>query len=327
MFIILGADGKEYGPATANTIAEWIVAGRANLQTKARRTNDPEWKTLGDFEEFGAKPTPVASAAPVTAEPPVVSTVAPSLANPPAAGTAPSTAVDAARAFDFFSCLSRSFDLWKTNFLPLVAITALIMIIQMVVGIIPILGTLSGLLLGGVFTGGLYYYYLGKIRGEPREIGDVFAGFSRAFLPLVLVQLLMVFLTLLVLAPFFGPFLLSIGQTLLHGGKPSINLPEINGLVALGIFLGTIPLVYLSVSWIFAYALVIDQGLTPWLAMETSRRVVGRCWFRMFAMLICAGILAMLGLFGFVIGIVLTLPLYYGALLYAYEDLCKSPQT
>lgn len=70
MFTILGADGKEYGPVPADKVHEWIRGGRANLQTKARRADETEWKTLGDFPEFTA--TSVAPAATMaTAAPPV----------------------------------------------------------------------------------------------------------------------------------------------------------------------------------------------------------------------------------------------------------------
>jgi uncharacterized RDD family membrane protein YckC len=76
MFTILGADGKEYGPVTAGKIHEWIAGGRANLQTRARRDSETEWKTLGDFPEFsqfgtggaaGPAPIPPPAAAPVPA--------------------------------------------------------------------------------------------------------------------------------------------------------------------------------------------------------------------------------------------------------------------
>lgn len=52
MFTILGADGKEYGPVTAGKIHEWIIDGRANLQTKARRTGETEWRPLAEFPDF-----------------------------------------------------------------------------------------------------------------------------------------------------------------------------------------------------------------------------------------------------------------------------------
>ncbi len=64
MFNILGTDGKEYGPVSEAKIVEWIAGGRANLQTKARRSNVAEWKTLGEFPEFGTRPVPAASEPP-----------------------------------------------------------------------------------------------------------------------------------------------------------------------------------------------------------------------------------------------------------------------
>ena len=33
MYTIIGGDGKEYGPVTAEQIRSWIAAGRANLET------------------------------------------------------------------------------------------------------------------------------------------------------------------------------------------------------------------------------------------------------------------------------------------------------
>jgi uncharacterized RDD family membrane protein YckC len=65
MFTIIGGDGKEYGPATAEQIRSWITAGRANLETKARQTGSDDFKRLGDYPEFGggsATPPPLGSA-------------------------------------------------------------------------------------------------------------------------------------------------------------------------------------------------------------------------------------------------------------------------
>jgi len=52
MFMIIGGDGKEYGPATPDQIRTWIKAGRANLETKAKALGSEEWRRLGDFAEF-----------------------------------------------------------------------------------------------------------------------------------------------------------------------------------------------------------------------------------------------------------------------------------
>jgi hypothetical protein len=318
MFTILGADGKEYGPVTAAKIHEWINGGRANLSTKAKRVDEGVWKTLGEFAEFSAPP----AAAPVPEAAPSSSTTAPS-----AAPAQPSGPVDAkayaaeliARAapLDIFGCLSRSFDLWKANLLPLVGVTFVVFLATGVLGMVPILGAIVNIVLSGVFYGGLYYYYLGKMRGEPREFGDAFAGFAKAFGPLALASVLIMTLTMaaacVLIAPWVGLMMMT-GQQ----GHP-------NPLLFLGIFVCVLPVIYLSISWTFTFALVIDQGLSPWTAMEVSRRVVTKQWFRVFFTMLLGGILAMLGLIGLIIGVVFTIPLAVGALLYAYEDLCNPP--
>lgn len=58
MFIIIGGDGREYGPVTAEQIRVWIAAGRANLETRAKAAGSDEWRTLGDFAEFSISEEP-----------------------------------------------------------------------------------------------------------------------------------------------------------------------------------------------------------------------------------------------------------------------------
>lgn len=322
MFTILGADGKEYGPVATAKIHEWINGGRANLLTKARRDGETEWKTLGEFAEFaGTTPPPAPAAEPTLAPGSAADALKPA---EPTGTIGEIAAAYAARAklIDPFDCLGRSFELWKSNFLPLVGVTLLLMLVQMVIGFIPLLGMFSGLFLNGVFYGGLYYYYLGKIRGEPREVGDAFAGFSRAFVPLMLATLLSGLLIIAVMLPFFGPIFLVFIKAAFSGGHVR---PDFSGLSLGFVFLGLIPLIYLSIAWIFTFVLVIDKGLGPWTAMEVSRRVVTGQWFRVFITVFFGGILAMLGLIGLIIGVFLTIPLMIGATLCAYEDLFNQP--
>jgi uncharacterized RDD family membrane protein YckC len=63
MFTIIGGDGKEYGPVSAQQIRAWIIAGRADLATKAKAAGSEEWMPLGDFPEFSPdQPPPLAAA-------------------------------------------------------------------------------------------------------------------------------------------------------------------------------------------------------------------------------------------------------------------------
>ncbi len=61
MYKIIGADGKIYGPASAEQLRQWLVEGRANAQTQTLVDGAPEWKLLSTLPEFAgyfAPPTP-----------------------------------------------------------------------------------------------------------------------------------------------------------------------------------------------------------------------------------------------------------------------------
>lgn len=52
MYKIIGADGREYGPVSADTLRQWISEGRANAETRVLLENATEWKKLGEVAEF-----------------------------------------------------------------------------------------------------------------------------------------------------------------------------------------------------------------------------------------------------------------------------------
>jgi uncharacterized membrane protein YjgN (DUF898 family) len=109
MFTILGGDGKEYGPVTAAKIQEWIQGGRANLQTKAKRAGEADWKSLGEFPEF-TTPAPLASPAGDPA------TTATTPAVPASVQAAPATGPRVER-FVFTGDWTEYFKIWIVNVL------------------------------------------------------------------------------------------------------------------------------------------------------------------------------------------------------------------
>lgn len=56
MYKIIGADGKEYGPVSAELLRDWIQQGRVSLQTQARPEGSADWKPLSSFPEFSSSP-------------------------------------------------------------------------------------------------------------------------------------------------------------------------------------------------------------------------------------------------------------------------------
>jgi len=73
MYRIIGADGREYGPVSRETLVQWIAERRAIAQTQAQPEGTMGWQPLGQLPEFASalatdatppKP-PVASHAPI----------------------------------------------------------------------------------------------------------------------------------------------------------------------------------------------------------------------------------------------------------------------
>ncbi|HXA13747.1 MAG TPA: hypothetical protein VNW23_01355 [Opitutaceae bacterium] len=301
MFIIIGGDGKEYGPETASQVNGWISSGRANLQTKARRLDEDTWKTLGDFPEF----CPV----PMTTPPPLANEAAPS-----SASADPRTLDDDLPAhvqkLEIGACLSRGWDLWMRYFGQLVQVTFLLIAICVVIGASSLVSNYLAItlafLLSGMLSAGMFHYTLKLLRGEPANLSDLFSGFGQAARPLILASFLIGFV--------------SECPAIFQQSNPALLQAAPMKLVYVAL---QILVIYLSIGWAFTYPLILEKKLAFWPAMKMSRRVIAPNWWRMLLLMFVAALLSLLGIVALFIGIFLTLPLYFCVLACAYDALCN----
>jgi hypothetical protein len=265
MYTIIGGDGKEYGPVTAEQVRSWIAGGRANLQTKVKLVGTETWKTIEEFPEI------TSGAASGGAGVPPISGMYREVAK-----------------LDIISCYERSWVLLKANFWTLVGVSILMSLIYCALGYSQYKGVfIMTPLFGGVLGGGLYYFFLRKVRGLPTTLGDLFAGFKKAFVTLLVAGLL------------------------------------ISIFVTVGFICLLLPGIYLAISYAFTQILAVDKGLGFWEAMETSRRIITRQWWRMLGLLLLSIPFLLLGVAALFVGIFVAIPLITGAVVYAYEDLCN----
>ena len=54
MFRIIGADGQQYGPVSAEQLRQWIAEGRVNAQTLGQAEGSTGWMPLGQLSEFAS---------------------------------------------------------------------------------------------------------------------------------------------------------------------------------------------------------------------------------------------------------------------------------
>jgi uncharacterized membrane protein len=120
---------------------------------------------------------------------------------------------------------------------------------------------------------GFFMYMLKRLAGLPTEIGELFQYFSKT---------LSFFLTTLLM------YLL----------------------VALGFLCLILPGIYLLVAYMFANDLVVEKGLSPWEALEASRKAVTHHWWRFLGFTILNGLIMILAI----------LPLFITAIASIHRD-------
>ena len=184
-------------------------------------------------------------------------------------------------------CIGRAWELIKRDFWFLVGASFVAGLIG-AGGFIPYLGAVASLIIGGPMMGGLNALYLKKIRGQSVNFGDIFLGFGTAFGSLIGAYLICILLT------------------------------------TVGFIFCILPGIYLAVSWVFTIPLVIDKRMGFWEAMELSRKVVTKHWWKMFGLVIVLGLLGIAGLLVCIVGVFVACAIGQIAILYAYEDIFHS---
>lgn len=149
LYWITGGDGKEYGPASLETLARWIQEQRVVPTTLVRRGDEPP-REASLFPELG-----VSFGAPA-ARPPGPPVVLPA-------------------EFSVWGFIGQAWALVKPYWLEL----GLIFLIHLALGSVPYVGGCVQLVIGGAIMVGIWRAILGVVDGRRPEIGMMFSGFDR----------------------------------------------------------------------------------------------------------------------------------------------------
>jgi len=311
MYKIIGFDGKEYGPVSADDIREWIRTNRVGSKSMAQGPGDSNWRPLSSFPEFaglfaGTLPPPVLSAE--------------------EAERITNEVLERPIDIQIGGSISRSWGLYKENFTSLFIATLIIFAASSVAGAIPYLGVIAGTILHGVLYAGLYWYFLKIIRGQKAELPDAFAGFTRFFPQLLIAGLIIGLVPLMAFCLSALPFLLSFVPMIfsaMHGHNIDAGalLGTFTVLGILSLFAGMCVAFFFYLMWVFTTMLIIDKGMPFWPAMELSRKVFFRAPGSIFGLVFLAGLAGFSGVLLCGIGVLLTAPITFGAIVYAYKDI------
>lgn len=341
MYIIIGGDGREYGPVSAEDLRRWIAEGRLNAQSLTKAESDAEFRPLAAFPEMAD------AFAPQT----------------PPTGTLSASADSTdfgERDYDLEigGCLARGWNLFKDHLGTLFGSFLLVMLILIAVGAVvnvivmmlipkPWLSSAAFklgfnvffqavlALVNGPLFGGLFFIFIEKMRGRPAGIGDLFIGYEKAFAQLYLGNFVVAFLVGLCFVPFNlvqSARLEPVLEQLRHASPAEVHniMPEMwSALFGSLPFLalGMIPMIYLTVNWQFTLPLIIDKSMNFWSAMKAGWKMVHRHWWRVFGLTFVIGLINVAGLFACCVGILFTVPMTTAMMMYAYETIFSGPQT
>nr|WP_288466149.1 hypothetical protein [uncultured Pseudomonas sp.] len=178
----------------------------------------------------------------------------------------------------------------------------------------------------GIIIGGFLIFYV-AILVASFVVGGVlgiFSMFSDSLALIIIGQLLTTIIASAVSYPFFaGLTMVGIRRA---AGQP-ISFNEIFGhfgslvplliaavlmmlLIYLGMILLLIPGIYLAVAYMLAIPLIVERGLSPWQAMEASRKAITQHWFKVFGLFLLLGLIVSISAIPLGIGLIWTIPLF-----------------
>lgn len=309
MYKIIGSDGNEYGPVNREEVCQWIAEGRLNGESRAKAGEEGAFRPLQSFPEFADALTPKPAGAGI-----------PTIAPLPSREFQPHD-----YELDIGGCVAGGYQVFKENF-SLLFLTALTLaaIEGFVVGlgIIPVVGSLASIvnmIISGPLLGGVYLVFLRAQRGEPAEVGEMFAGFREGFGQLFLGK----FIPGLVAGLCFLPLIVAAVIVVALPAVEQHHPPDAHRLLVLApIFLVCLlPVLYLQTCWAFTLPLIIDKHLDFGAAMKTSWRMVNQHWWQVFILILLIALINFAGAMACGVGLLFSVPIGFGAYIHAYETI------
>ena len=225
--------------------------------------------------------------------------------------------IDNGYSFNFGDYMSRGIDLFKQNVGGFAIYTLVYFLIVMVLSLIPILGAIGTMVISPALAVGFYIVAHKIAHGQSTEFKDFFKGFDHLG-QLFLLAFIMGIIFIVLMGVMIGPFMMMMmtnPEALLDGrGIPQFKAWWFAPLVLV---------IYLSISWRWAPLFIVFDNMGFWEAMETSRKVVSKNWFIIFAFAIVIGLLGGLGIIALLIGILFTYPMVLCMEYAAFADVTR----
>ena len=319
-YIIVGGDGKEYGPVSDTEVTQWITSGRANGDTRIKEKGQEEWQRLRDLDLFDR-----ATGSPIP----------PTLSDSPSSNSSPTAQLteaqliqelaDRPQTFSVKEALALGWRLTRENFGLFILTYLCVMGVSMVAGIIPF----GGFIIGGPIAGGMCLIFLRRLRGEPAEISHLFTGFKGDFWPLFLTYLFLTIalglLSLVLLIPIILIIVFGILYITGNGGGNPAEMENLIYLIVLFCGLAMLPLILLTMTLGgmlgLSIPLVMDRKMDPLDAFKATWKITRQCWKKFLGLSFYLIAINLAGILLCCLGWLIAVPLMIATNAVVYEQL------
>jgi uncharacterized membrane protein len=210
-------------------------------------------------------------------------------------------------------CLKAGYELVRSQYWLFVGICGVGMIIASVVPL--------GILMGPMMCG-IYIALLKQRRGQPVEFGDLFKGFDRFGESLIAALLHMIPMFVIFLPTYVIFYLSMFAMMAAQGGRepePGLLIGFLSFWAVVWIVL-IVVMILISVAFTFAYPLIVDRQLGGFDAVKLSVKGARANFWGLLGLMLLSGLLAFLGIILCYVGWFLLMPITFGAIAVAYEQ-------
>jgi hypothetical protein len=248
-------------------------------------------------------------------------TAPPALPLPPPGGLQPRQ-VSAGRGWGW---IVEAFQMMRQQPLMWVLLLLAYLLLSTLIGMVPVLGQVVGSVLMPVFVGGVMLAAHKASGGGELELADLFGGFRRQFVSLLVLGLVYVGLVLLLAIAL-------VLLMLLLGAGFGISLPPFShdqppsplAVLVLALFGGSAFMLVLLAFW-QAPALVVLNGVAPLPALRLSLRAGLKNWQALTLGGVMLGMLLVLAILPLFLGLLLWMPVAHLAAYAAWRDVFSAP--
>lgn len=214
-------------------------------------------------------------------------------------------------SLDAVRCIQEGWEILKQNlgsFIGFTLLTVLLSVVSICFCFIPFI-------FAGNLLAGPYSVSMKMLKRQPVTFENFFDGFRNSNFPQILLTTLVIgAITTVVYIPVYAI------QLFINLSSDSLNDPRLLAIYGLATLVGWVAVIAISIIYVFAVPLILDQRLEFWPAMELSRKIASQRWGSFLGLFILLQLLNFAGALLCGLGLLLTTPLYFCAITAAYHQ-------